>query len=47
MDIGPSLIKPELTAQDLDLILDLGEHAEVVGENETRTSLLSSSAVSR
>ena len=34
MDIAPSLIKPKLTAHDLDLILDLGKHAEVVGENE-------------
>lgn len=34
MDIGPSLIKPKFTAQDLDLVFHLGEHAEVVGVDE-------------
>jgi hypothetical protein len=31
VDIGTSLIKPKFTTEDLDLVLDLGQHGEVVG----------------
>jgi hypothetical protein len=34
VDIGSSLFKTKLTSQDLDLILDLDKHAEVVHLDE-------------
>ena len=34
MDTGSSLIKAKFTTHDLDLILDLREHAEVIGLDE-------------
>jgi hypothetical protein len=40
VDIGTSFGNPKFTAQDLDLMLDLGEHGEVVGVDEDVPTVL-------
>jgi hypothetical protein len=34
VDIWPSFVKAKSAAENLDLLLDLGEHGEVVGVDE-------------
>jgi hypothetical protein len=40
VDIWPSFVKAKSTAENLDLLLDLGEHGEVVGVDEDVPAVL-------
>jgi hypothetical protein len=40
VDIWPSFVKAKFTAQKLNLMLDLGEHGEMIGVNQDVPAVL-------